>query len=301
MGWFLVVLAGLVVAGLVGVVSFRGRSKDVGWRERVVEPGLTGRQFTQLYIEALRERIPEVEARIVGDLLIDAKTEDWERRIHLANLWRRCCQEKDRRVELVEYYVNGLPVQGEQGRADGVALDLESLVPVIKDSLFLEQFGHVKDGAKPYFGELIAGDIWVMYGLDHETGIKFISEEAGKALGMSFEELREKAKQNLRRLLPTIKIAGGGPVFIVMADGTYEASFLLFDGVWEEQAQKVEGDVVAAIPSRDMLMFTGSESEEGLLALREAVQRVYQEMPYAVSETLLVRRDGRWEVFEGGL
>jgi hypothetical protein len=52
------------------------------------------------------------------------------------------------------------------------------------------------------------------------------------------------------------------------------------------------------VPARDVLMFTGSDSPDGLKAMRESVDKIYKEGSHVISKTLLVRRNGRWEKFE---
>ena len=82
----------------------------------------------------------------------------------------------------------------------------------------------------------------------------------------------------------------------VLADGNFELRRLLAENLWDDQAKAVQGEIVAAVPSRDVLMFTGSASAEGLRELRAAAN-LYANGSRAVSTTLIVRRNGRWEKF----
>lgn len=287
-----------VVVGVFGVFCFfRDHAGEASWRDRATKENLTEGEFTQIYLEALRQRVPEVEARIVGDLEITAKKGDWEHHIFLGNLWTRCCEETGGRVDLIEYYLEGFVVSRLRSSGES-AVAIDSVIPVIKDSVFLADVGVGDDGTKPYYGEVLAGDIWIIYAEDEDSGIAYLNEKQGKELGLSFDELRITAKKNLKRMLGKVECHGTGEVFMIAAGGTYEASLLLFESIWEEQGEIVEGDVVAAIPARDMLLFTGSECEEGLRKLREVSERVFAEAPYAISKTLLVRKNGSWSVFD---
>lgn len=93
-----------------------------------------------------------------------------------------------------------------------------------------------------------------------------------------------------------MRSGGTGPC-LLLADGTYEASVLLVDKIWERLAPTVEGEIVAAVPARYALLFTGSGSEEGLSEIRKEARRIYAEAPYAISDTLLVRRGGSWQTW----
>ena len=49
--------------------------------------------------------------------------------------------------------------------------------------------------------------------------------------------------------------------------------------------------------SRDMLIVTGSDETEGLLAANEATTEWIKEMPYVISDKPIVRRNGKWIPF----
>jgi uncharacterized protein YtpQ (UPF0354 family) len=83
----------------------------------------------------------------------------------------------------------------------------------------------------------------------------------------------------------------------MVADGNYESSLLLAENLWDDQAKAVQGEIVAAVPSRDVLLFTGSASTEGLRELRAAVANLHANGSRAISATLIVRRNGLWEKF----
>ena len=59
---------------------------------------------------------------------------------------------------------------------------------------------------------------------------------------------------------------------------------------------KVEGDIVVAVPARDVLLVTGSQSREGLKAVRAAVADVMKG-GYALTDTLFVYRGGKFVRF----
>ena len=91
------------------------------------------------------------------------------------------------------------------------------------------------------------------------------------------------------------KRRGTGPVFMLVGDGNYDSSLLLLDKLWDEQAGSVRGDLVAAVPSRSVLLFTGSASPDGVGQLRKAVDEIFTTGDHVVSKALLIRRNGRWE------
>jgi uncharacterized protein YtpQ (UPF0354 family) len=62
-------------------------------------------------------------------------------------------------------------------------------------------------------------------------------------------------------------------------------------------ALKVDGDLVVAIPARDVLMFTGSNNKEGLKEIRQVAQKMVTEAPHRLTPELFVYRDGRFQAY----
>jgi uncharacterized protein YtpQ (UPF0354 family) len=125
--------------------------------------------------------------------------------------------------------------------------------------------------------------------------MKILTADQAKPLARTPAELRGLAVTNLRRILKGVQSRGDGTVIMLTAGGSYEASLLLLDELWSKQARVVDGDVVASVPNRDVLLFTGSRSAAGIAKICEMMARA-GERQYAISRTLLVRRAGRWQV-----
>jgi uncharacterized protein YtpQ (UPF0354 family) len=114
------------------------------------------------------------------------------------------------------------------------------------------------------------------------------------------KELRKLAVQNLMRLLPKAKMENIADVTSITVGGDYEASLLLFEHLWSSgkiNGQiEVKGDIVVAIPAKNVLLVTGSRSRKGLQVVRELAAKEVQG-PYRITDTLFVYRDGRFQRF----
>lgn len=88
-----------------------------------------------------------------------------------------------------------------------------------------------------------------------------------------------------------------GSTYIAKLDGQHDSSLLLLDELWDPPTRiaDVEGEIVAALPTRDTLVFTGSTARGGVAELREMLGRAGHD---ALSHELFVRRNGAWETFE---
>ena len=207
------------------------------------------------------------------------------------NLWLSIRnQTTDDRVRSVEYHIRALESAFEIHHE--APPKREDVVPMIKDSVYLEQFG------KRLVREHLAADIWVVYGLDLPMSMKTIGESVLQELGIKPDELRPLACENLRRILPEIQHHGTGPWYFVTAGADYVASILLLDEAWENWEETIEGDIVAAVPARDVLLVTGSRSKEGIQSVRQKAREICETGHHVISHTLLRRTSGAWKVFD---
>jgi uncharacterized protein YtpQ (UPF0354 family) len=269
------------------------------WTNSINAAGLAESEFVRLF--ALREaaQIPDCKVRISGARELTIKLQNGtELKQFLDNAWADARAASDR-AEVCEKYMDALKQGAKDLVGPSTPPDTNSVVAVVRDQLFLGQME--KAGARStnrIVTEPLVADLHVAYGRDSERGMAYLNESDRVRLGLGLPELRKVAMANLHRILDSPRRVGDGPVYMIVADGTYESSLLLADKLWESQASVVKGDIVAAVPARDVLMFTGSESPDGLEQLRKEVQKIHKEASHVISKTLLVRRNGRWEKFE---
>jgi uncharacterized protein YtpQ (UPF0354 family) len=168
------------------------------------------------------------------------------------------------------------------------------IVAIIKDSQYMEM---ITPSSKT-MTEHLCGDLWIVYAIDRPETTSTLSYLDMTTAGVSEGELRSLATENLRRILPEVERHGDGPWYLLKAGADYVASLLLFGEMWDQLAGTIDGRIVATVPTRDVLLYTGSESEDGLSAIRERSARISSSAPHAISDSLIVREDGRWTVFK---
>lgn len=244
-----------------------------------------------LYARLIEERFTGSK---VSFLTEDAVLVEWgdgrKIKLYLANMAVECEADSESRREIVERYL--LTLQFDQ--SDDVRGDLDDVIPIIKDSHYRE---YLKEEA-PFVSDHLAGDLWVIYALDLPESTISLTRSRMDSLGVTKEKIRLKALDNLRRILPEVERHGEGPWFLLTAGGVYVASVLLMDSVWDEIQGIVDGDVIAVAPSRDVVLFTGSRSRDGILAIREKANGIFGTGDHVVSPTMLRRIGGRWSVYE---
>lgn len=179
--------------------------------------------------------------------------------------------------------------------------DRSTLVPRIKSLEFtaaLQQMG-IPDDQLPYTEPLVA-DLLVTYAFDLPGLFQMASLEAIAEVGVPQSEIREVALDNLRRQMPEIGMQEVGPMLRIVTQGeNLEACSLLATSFWNQAATQMPGEVVAVAPSRDIVLFGTSESQEAIDAMRELASEVMgQAGRHGLSEQLLVWRGQRWAEFD---
>lgn len=213
--------------------------------------------------------------------------------VFLGNLWSNVKNLPDLRAAEIERFLGALV------RSAGAkpAADRNAIVPMVKDVRYLNEILSNLTGDRLAVTEHLAGDLWIVYAFDTPEAMLTMQHKHLWELELKTQELRSLAMENLRRILPPIMQHGDGPLFMLTAGGDYVASLLLFDDVWAEIHETTEGDIVAAVPSRDVLFFTDSSSKEGIEELRAAITRVTNSGGYQVSSTMFRRATDGWKPF----
>ncbi|MQY06422.1 DUF1444 family protein [Actinomadura macrotermitis] len=164
--------------------------------------------------------------------------------------------------------------------------------------------------------EEFAGDLYVTYALElaGEPARRYehVARRHCAELGLEPAGLRRRAALNLRDRRPDLALGwypDARAVTVTLGEGGLAAALLLDEGFLDKLAQDVEGDLVIAVPARDVFVASGTGHPDGIDKLRWAVAQVWAEdrgeeeagpgwdVPAGslLTRDLLVRRDGAWE------
>jgi len=256
----------------------------------LVERDCGREEFLLLYFKAIQEQMPHATLTMLGETVIGIKDERGkEATTYMDNIWLVYSRgEEDRRTLLGRYLRTAMSLVEEKP-----PLDRKSVVAIIKDSQYMEMFSPQNMAAH----EHLCGDLWIVYAEDLPESTMSLHTDRLKSSGVLESEVKELARENLQRIMPATERYGEGPWYLLTAGGDYTASLFLFGGMWEDFASLVDGNVVAVVPSRDVVLFTGSGSLEGLRAIRERAREIVASGDHVISETLILRTAGQWEVF----
>lgn len=255
--------------------------------------------FTEQVAAALRKEIPGLTVTVVRDLQLRAVTRDGaESTVFLDNAYADATGDPDHLDDIVARHVASAK-ETIGARAEPIHRD--RIVPVIKDRAWLEEVRatlRARGAKKPpdqvwedYNSELV-----ILYAEDTPRNIRYFGEEDLRKVGLARKDLRPLAVRNLLLLLPKIEMHGEGGLYMMTAGGDYEASLILADQIWDGGQVKVDGDIVVAIPARDLLLVCGSRDRASVAKAREIAARMAKEGSYRLTPALFVRRKGKFQV-----
>lgn len=283
-----------IQAGLAALGLCSGCSKS-----EVLTPG----QFTNEFAQELRKASSELKVEVVKDLELKVTTADGrESTSFLDNAYDTYKLDPKSKQEVIQNFVaSGIDTFESLGKSE--ALDRKLIVPVVKDRPWLEETRQalVARGATKlpeHVHEDLNAELIILYAEDSPKNIRYVGPKDLEDAHIERKELRTLACENLKRLLPKIERQGANGLFMITAGGDYEASLLLLDSIWSDIKREVRGDVVVAIPSRDLLIVTGSEDSQGIEKMKQIVQKSYAQGSYRLTTKLFVFHGGKLEEFK---
>jgi uncharacterized protein YtpQ (UPF0354 family) len=261
---------------------------------------LTQSEFTQEFAESLSQARPALKVTIVRDLQLKITTEDGRDTFSfLNNAYDTYQQNPKARAEILQRYV-AASLESIGSLRGGV--DPTRIIPIIKDRPWLEETRKalLARGMKKIPALVVEDlnpDLVILYAEDSPKSFRYLKPEDLERAQIEQGKLRALACENLRRVLPKIGWHGTNGLYMVTAGGNYEASLLLLDSVWSGGKSNVQGDLVVAIPARDLLLVTGSGDPQGIKRMRQAVKKAYSGGSYKLTSKLFVFHNGKLDPY----
>ena len=188
-----------------------------------------------------------------------------EQDAHIRNAVRACCA-----------YRKDLPDEFDDAKPD--------LLPTLRSRTYFEltklqtqlQHDGEFDCAYQPIGEHLA--LSLVY--DLPEAMLVVTNDALAKWGVSFYEAMEVARQNLAQRPAQIGRIGDG-LYVLATGDAYDATrMMVLDMV---RHLSVNGDPIAMVPSREHLLITGSEDTQGLSAMANLAEKMFQEEHHLIS------------------
>lgn len=258
--------------------------------------------FTAEFAAVLQKAEPACQVKILGALQLEVtRPGEIDFNAYLDNAYDAYRAEPGAKDDIIRRFV-GADVETVTARQGEHELDVSRIVPIVKDRAWLEETGKSmqQSGAKELpdtVYEDLNAELVIIYAEDTPRTIRYLTPAALAKAHLERKNLRALACANLQRLLPKINRPGANGVYMITAGGVYESSLLLLDSVWADVQKDVQGEIVVAIPTRDLLLVTGSRDAKGIETVKQLARKASAEGSYRLTTQLFVFHDGKLEEF----
>lgn len=151
--------------------------------------------------------------------------------------------------------------------------------------------------------DTFVGDLDIRYAFDADGGFRYLTGRDLKTLRLTRDQLPALAVANYRKLYPKLTVERPAPFVGMFANGgELEPSKMLDVDFWEKEKFRplyAGGEIVCAVPARDVCWFTGLKTADNVSNLRANTVRAYKEAgERAISKLMFLWRNKRWEVLD---
>ena len=172
------------------------------------------------------------------------------------------------------------------------------IVPLIKDKrYFIQSSKIIENFENTFVYEKYNSELYIFYAEDKENSISYFTKEKYEELNTGLESIREKAIENLNSIVSKVERHGENGYFMLTAGGNYEASLILFD-IWNKEYFPVNGNLIIGIPSRDVIIVTGTKDKENVERLKKTVNEINETGDHIVSDKIFEFKNGQFELWK---
>ena len=260
---------------------------------------LTVKEFTKKYYDSLTIKFPTAKFSIIDDSTVEAKIEGYDVRLAADNAYKEYLADTASLQQVLSRHL----ASASALNTIGGKISVDRIVPIIKPANFLEgvnqtaaKMGATKSAAGVY--EKYNDQLIIAYAEDTENNIRYLTPGDRDSLSINKDSLRPIAIRNLGRILTNVQRQGDNGIYMLTAGGNYETSLILLNDVLTKESLPVKGDLVIAIPNRDLFLATGSKDQAGISKLKEIVKKSYEKGSYQVSEYLYKWNGKKFEKYE---
>jgi len=260
---------------------------------------ISERKFTEIYTDSLKKYHPEYTYTITKDLEIQVKLNEDGFTHYLNNAYTFYKNEPDSLIAVLSMYMKSASDLYKKEEP----IQKNKIVPVIKDAAYIDEMAitlnqnNKTNEPVSLVYEKYNDKLVIVYAEDGENGIAYFAAERFKESGLSKDSLFTLAMKNLDSVLPKIEILGEKGYYMITAGGNYEASLILLTDIWTKENIQVKGDIIITIPTRDLLLVTGSKDPDGIKKMRAVAKEAWETGPYQLIPDLFYWNGKKFEPY----
>jgi len=260
---------------------------------------ISEKKFTEIYTDSLKKYHPEYTYTIKKDLEIQVKLNEGGFIHYLNNAYTSYKNEPDSLIAVLSMYLKSASDLYKKEEP----IQKNKIIPVIKDAAYIDEMATTLNANNKtnepvtLVYEKYNDKLVIVYAEDGENGIAYFATERFKESGLSKDSLFTLAVKNLDSVLPKIEILGEKGYYMITAGGNYEASLILLTDIWTKENIQVKGDIVITIPTRDLLLVTGSKDSDGIKKMTAVAKEAWETGPYQLIPDLFYWNGKKFEPY----
>jgi uncharacterized protein YtpQ (UPF0354 family) len=263
-----------------------------------VQAQISAEEFTNEAAAALRKALPGIRVTVRQELQLEViDTIGIKGFANLDNFYAEYLHAPDSLPAVLARIVATHP----SARVLAPELDTLKLYPILRPRELLEESAatlKVSAGDLDLIIEDYNDELIVLFVLDTPEHYVYITNASATRAGLDCEGVRRIAMANLHKCVAQLDYDAGSLLTSITVEGDLEPSMLLRDDLWTDRPLQVKGEIVAAVPNRNVLLIAGSKSPGGVDNLRERTRMSFLNAGYPLSQVLFVFRKGRFVRFE---
>jgi uncharacterized protein YtpQ (UPF0354 family) len=168
-----------------------------------------------------------------------------------------------------------------------------AIYPVIRSTSFPEES---KEGHHFITADHTA-ETRIYYALDIGSTYRLIDENMLDSLGLSVEQIKEKAKFQVKTLKTAVKedhVSGNVFYFLNQNDG-YDASRILNEKFLKDMKKKIQGDMTVSVPHQDVLIIGDIRNETGYDVLAQMAMHFFTSGKVPITSLSFIYENGELE------
>jgi uncharacterized protein YtpQ (UPF0354 family) len=141
-------------------------------------------------------------------------------------------------------------------------------------------------------------DLSIFYVFDLPHANHFAKDADLELLGIAPKDRLAAALANLHDRATDLNRRDEPSHSVLMSNDSFLTSMLLVDEAWDPAYSNFKGKIGVFVPARNVIIITGTEETEGLVASRKTADQMYHELPHPISPKLFVRDENQWVTSE---
>lgn len=238
----------------------------------------------------------------VGEFQWDKKSTvlsfDDGRTLHLKNMYEE--HKHLPKDEILDFIDRFLQSQEEAEKDIGWDEAKENIYPRIKTqsevalrNLYIRSVGKIENTLESELWPLGADLVFELV-LDSDVNITTVTNEQIKDWDINAEDAKICAFQNFNKVSTETFDEVSAGLYRSTWEDNYDASRIMLPELLAKH--QIKGDLVTAIPTRDVLIFTGTEDEAGLVAFADLLREHYDSTRY-ISFRPYVYTNNHWDFY----